>query len=49
MLGNEALACATRQRGGTGARKIFALGGHDNPLKRLNPDKEAQGNPSLFL
>ena len=28
---------------------FFAPGGRRNPLKRLNPDKEIQGNPSLFL
>jgi hypothetical protein len=35
--------------GGKGGERFFALGGHDNPLKRLNPDKEIKGNPRLFL
>jgi hypothetical protein len=36
-------------RGGKGAgERIFALGGRHNPLKRLNSDKEIQGNPSPF-
>ena len=32
-----------------GQKNFFAPGGQHNPLKRLNPDKEIQENPSLFL
>jgi hypothetical protein len=30
-------------------KTFLAPGGQRNPLKRLNSDKEMQGNPSLFL
>jgi hypothetical protein len=30
-------------------KNFFRPGGRDNPLKRFIPDKEFQGNPSLFL
>jgi hypothetical protein len=33
---------------GFGAKKLFGLGGHDNPLIRLISDKEIQGNQSFF-
>jgi hypothetical protein len=38
-----------RPMAGSGAKKDFFAGGHDNRLKRLISDKEIQGNPSLFL
>jgi hypothetical protein len=31
------------------AKNFFCLGGHDNPLKRLIPDKEIKENQSSFL
>ncbi len=30
-------------------KNFFAPGGQHNPLKRPDPDKEIQGNPSFFL
>jgi hypothetical protein len=32
-----------------GTKNFFCPGGHDNRLKRLSPDKEIKGNPSLFF
>jgi hypothetical protein len=32
-----------------GAKNFFCPGGHDNPLKRLIPDKEIKENQSCFL
>jgi hypothetical protein len=33
---------------GQSQERTFLPGGHDNPLKRLIPDKEIQGNQSFF-
>jgi hypothetical protein len=32
-----------------GAKNFLCPGGHDKRLKRLIPDKEIKGNPSLFF
>jgi hypothetical protein len=48
MPGNENTAYLRPIAREWSEERFFALGGHDNPLKRLNPAKKIQGNPSLF-
>ena len=42
-------AGAGRAEGACGRQRKNALGGRQKPLKRLDPAKRIQGNPSLFL
>jgi hypothetical protein len=49
MVGYEKRGVREANCAETGKERFLARGGHDNPLKKLDSDKEIQGNPSLFL
>jgi hypothetical protein len=51
LLGGQMLAAGRSEapREERSEKKIFWPGGRRNRLKRLNPDKEIQDNPSFFL
>jgi hypothetical protein len=48
MFGNESAAVRWPIAREWSQERFFALGGRDNPLKRLISAKKIQGNPSLF-